>query len=363
MMSYLSGESDLDVPSYYEAIFQHAADAIFVVQPGGVIREANRAALTLTGYSRSELNNILFCSICKGIATCVEEASCTGCFFNHQSLSSFEMQIRAKDGRQYPVTASAATLPEDPLGSMVIVIRDMSQLQRTERERHHRLVTNKIIQAQEEERKRVSRELHDGVGQALYSILIGLKVINHLPLDDEKKRHLLDVQAMVEQTLDEVKNLATDLRPSALDDLGFLPAIRSYAKKFEATFDIKVELVVKGPKRRYSSTVETALYRIVQEAMINAAKYAATDKIKLSLIDTAAEVRLFIEDFGKGFDPSQVEGEGTGLGLYGMKERAALLGGALRIESAPNEGTMVYVRIPIDREGESVHADEGTHRG
>ncbi|MFC7443028.1 ATP-binding protein [Laceyella putida] len=357
-MDLLSERSNTATLSYLEGIFQHISDAILVVQPDGIIREANPAALKLTGYSEEEIKTKHFCTICKGMATCVEEISCLDCFFHHSCLSSFEMRIETREGLQYSVTASASLLPDDPMRAMVIVIREMSQLHRTERERYHRMITNKIIQAQEEERKRVSRELHDGVGQALYSILIGLKVIDYLPLDEPKKKHLFEVQRMVEQTLDEVKNLAADLRPSTLDDLGFLPAIRSYAKKFETTFGIKVELVARGEKRRYSSIIETALYRIVQESMTNAAKYADTDKIRLRLVDTDSEIRVFVEDFGKGFDPSHIQAQGTGLGLYGMQERAALLGGTFRIESSPNEGTIVYVSIPINSKGESIDGED-----
>lgn len=350
-------------PAFLQSLFKHVTDSILVVDESGYVADANPAAEKMTGYNKEELiGKVHFCEICRGMATCTEENTCVNCFAKRASVSSFEMRIRTKDGREIPVTASSSRLPADAFGAMVIIIRDISEQQRTERERFQRLLTNYVIHAQEEERKRVARDLHDGVGQALYSILVGLKVVNQLELDDVIKQHLEDVHQMTARTLEEVKKLAVELRPSALDDLGLVPAIRSYTKRFQYTFGIETELKVTGRQRRYASAVETALYRICQEAMTNAAKYADTDMITVELTDSGDCIELVVTDQGLGFDLSDIKVKGTGLGLYGMKERATLVGGELHIHSVPGDGTSVTVTIPVDDKGESLHVDTDTGR-
>lgn len=153
-----------------------------------------------------------------------------------------------------------------------------------------------------------------------------------------------------------------ELRPSALDDLGLVPAIRSYMKRFEQIFGIELELNSKGTRRRYASVVETTLYRICQEALTNAAKYADTDKISVTIHDSGENIEMIVADQGKGFQLTQVKAAGTGLGLYGMQERACLLGGQVQIVSEFHQGTTIHVSIPLDEKGEPIHVDPRTNR-
>lgn len=348
--------------SILHSIFENVTDAILVVSKEGFVIGANRAAEKITGYPAEELiGKVPFCNICRGMATGTEEITCNECFSTMHSMPSFEMHITAKDGRQFTIAASSTRLPEEADLAMVVILRDMTEQHRMERERFQRQITNYIIQAQEEERKRISRDLHDGVGQALYSIVVGLKVVNQANVDTELKNLLVDIQQMTARALDEVKSMAVELRPSALDDLGLIPAIRSYSKRYEDTFGIVTELDVVGSRRRFHSSVETALYRICQEAMINAAKYADTDKLFVRFRDLGKMIELSIEDFGRGFDLNQLRILGTGLGLYGMKERASLLGGEVDIQSAPGKGTTIKVLIPVNEKGEPLHVDTGTY--
>lgn len=210
-----------------------------------------------------------------------------------------------------------------------------------------------MIEAQEKERKRISRDLHDGVGQALFSILVGLRVVNQLDLDESVQTHLQEVQKLTSQTLEEVKTLSVELRPSALDDLGMVPALRSYARRFEQTFGIETTFDMAGPKRRFSSIIETTLYRMCQEALSNAAKYADSDKVDVHLLVDGDRVELKVQDYGRGFDPHHVQVQGTGLGLFGMRERTTLIGGELQIDSVPGRGTLIHITIPVDESGEA----------
>jgi two-component system sensor histidine kinase NreB len=354
-----------ETTTFLESLFQNVSDGIVVVNADGIIVKVNTAFEQMSGWTSEDLiSKVPLCAICRGMATCMEEASCIDCFASHLKVPAFEMKVLHKSGVEISVTASSSRLPQlDGEGALVLILRDITEQQRVERERYQQMMTRYVIQAQEDERKRISRELHDGIGQALYSIMVGLKVLNHLDLDGPIRDHLQEVQNLTVRTLQEVKHMAVELRPSALDDLGLIPALRSYCKGYESTFGIETKLIVEGGKRRYQPEVETALYRICQEAMTNAAKYADIDMITIRLIDTPESVELHVEDQGIGFEPEHVEVRGTGLGLYGIRERASLLGGEVEIESAPGRGTSVRVEIPLDERGGAKHVNPGADRG
>jgi two-component system sensor histidine kinase NreB len=341
--------------SLLPSIFATISDAMLVIDENGIIVKVNAALEKMTGWTNEELTGKThICEICCGIATCTEDLTCTNCFFKQEKMPSFEMRVKTRDGREYPVAASSAQLPPDSKGKIVLILRDMSAQLKAEKERYQQKLTNYVIQAQEKERKRIARELHDGVGQALYSILVGLNVIGQSNLNEQMKQHVAQIQQMTVKAMEEVKRMALELRPSALDDLGLLPAIRSLMKRVEQMFGLKVDLDVRGNRRRYPAAVETALYRIVQEAMTNTVKYAQTDRLAIVFEDKGSELSVTIVDDGVGFDPEQVEKTGNGLGLFGMRERAQLLGGTVEIRSAPGEGTTVFVKIPL-REEEAEH--------
>ena len=229
-----------------------------------------------------------------------------------------------------------------------VVFHDMSDQAKQEYHDFQKIMTSYILQAQEEERKRVSRELHDGVGQTIYSIIVGLNIIEQLSLDETARNHFSLVKEMATQALDEVRNIAVELRPCSLDDWGIVPALKSFIKQFEQTYGIITELHAKNEGcRRYPPKIETALYRICQEAMINAAKYANVDKLCVTFDEQEQSLYLVVSDAGRGFDLENIEIQGTGLGLYGMRERALLINGVLTIHSKPGEGTDIRLSIPL----------------
>lgn len=231
-----------------------------------------------------------------------------------------------------------------------VIFHDMSEQDQQEYHNFQKIMTSYILQAQEEERKRVSRELHDGVGQTIYSMIVGLNMIEQLPLSDTVRDHFKLVKEMAAQALDEVRNIAVELRPCSLDDWGILPALRSFIKQFEQTYGIVTELHAMGEEHRYPPKVETALYRICQEAMINAAKYANIDKLSVDFYEQDKCLYLAVTDRGRGFDLENIEIKGTGLGIYGMGERARLVNGVFTIRSNPGYGTDIRVCIPLDKE-------------
>ena len=201
-----------------------------------------------------------------------------------------------------------------------------------------------ILEAHEEERKRVSGELHDGIGQALYSILTLLRVIERETNEEKRRQYVQQTKDITSDAMKEVKQISRSLRPSALDDLGFIPALRSFIEDYENMYETKVTFVYEGIEGRLHPNIETALYRICQEAFTNIAKHAEATKIQVALHNEKQHLSLTIKDDGNGFNHQ--EEYSPGLGLYSMKERAQGAGGTFHVFSEKNEGTTIKVTVP-----------------
>jgi two-component system sensor histidine kinase UhpB len=212
-----------------------------------------------------------------------------------------------------------------------------------------RLRASQIINAQEQERKRIARELHDETSQVLTSLLISLAVLEESLTTPEARERIADTRRLAHQTLRAIRSLSIDLRPSALDDLGLLPALRWYVKEYQKKCSIEVDFVSSGFKERLPAEMETALYRIVQEALTNTARHAQAKRVSIMLKEGEKEIEGIISDDGIGFDIEALRkspDNERGLGLAGMTERAVLLDGSLDIASRPGHGTTITVHIP-----------------
>jgi signal transduction histidine kinase len=226
-------------------------------------------------------------------------------------------------------------------------------------ERYSKELTTRVMGAQEEERKRIARELHDETAQSLSTLLITLDLLEQgLPAGDPTLRTGFDrVRGIAKRTLDEVRTLAHDLRPTILDDFGLEAALRWYAEEYRQTFGMPVETdIERVPGERLSPEIELALFRIAQEALTNSGRHGRPSRVRLALSFPDSSARLLVEDDGTGFVSDDVEGPTRhgGLGLYGMRERAELVGAHLEITSAPGRGTRVTASVPLaDRKSES----------
>lgn len=210
-----------------------------------------------------------------------------------------------------------------------------------------------VIEAQEAERKRIARELHDETAQALTSLLIGLRVVERSHDMDEVRERTGELRTLTAQTIDAVRRLAVELRPTTLDNLGLVAAIEAYARDLERKCGTRIGFRAVGiaPEERLAPEVELVVYRVVQEALTNVARHAHAGYAAVTLERLARSIALTVEDDGCGFDPDAIyraPGERT-LGLFGMQERAELLGGRLSLWSAPGRGTRVSVAVPLDR--------------
>lgn len=209
--------------------------------------------------------------------------------------------------------------------------------------------THKIIQAQEDERKRIARELHDGLAQELLLVQIELRKAKYLP-EDEVPEAIKRASEELREVLTHVSRIASNLRPASLDELGLAPAIEAECRQIERSFGVQVTDRIER-LRNVNPDAEVALYRIFQEASSNACKYSRSDTLDVALASDDAGVCLTVRDFGVGFNVDHPEIHGGGLGLAGMRERAGAFGGEVSVESAPGEGCSVRVRIPFGGQG------------
>jgi signal transduction histidine kinase len=211
-------------------------------------------------------------------------------------------------------------------------------------ERITRDALRRVVAAQELERKRLARELHDETGQALTSILLGVKALEAAE-GEARTTAGAAVRELLASTLQDVRRLAVELRPSALDDFGLVPAVERLAETFAERTGIAVDVESRLQGDRLPTEAETALYRIVQEALTNVAKHARASRISILITDKDGAVAAVVEDDGRGFDTR--EPRDAGLGLVGMRERIGLLDGRLTIESSEGGGTSVVAEVPV----------------
>jgi PAS domain S-box-containing protein len=213
-----------------------------------------------------------------------------------------------------------------------------------------RSLSHRLIEAQETERRTLARELHDEAGQALASLRFGLRLLDReIGEGGDVTGRVEELMERTDTVIDGLHRLASNLRPASLDHVGLEAALRRYSRLAESEFGLKVHFKARGmTSERFSTEVETALYRVVQEAMANVAHHARATRADVLLQRRGDRVMVMVEDDGVGFEPDKVcMGGGNHLGLLGLEERAAALGGTLTMESAPGAGTTIVVEVPI----------------
>jgi signal transduction histidine kinase len=227
----------------------------------------------------------------------------------------------------------------ESLGGRAAVAVDLSQ-------RVARDALRRVVAAQELERRRLARELHDETGQALTSILLGLSAVETARNEAELAEAIGSLRELAVSTLQDVRRLAVELRPKALDDFGLLPALKRLGQSVREASSLDVQVEARLGAERLPPEAETSVYRIVQEALTNVVRHAEARHVSVVVTRKNASVSVVIEDDGKGFDPERAD-ESGGVGLLGMRERVQLLDGTLAVESSPGAGTTLVLELPV----------------
>ncbi len=244
------------------------------------------------------------------------------------------------------------------IGSQMSVVMEylsgeISQVGRIiETAKNRQLIGLKIILAQEEERKRIAREIHDGPAQLLANLVLRTEIVERMLVKQEFKMvqdEIVDLKGQVRASLEEIRKVIFNLRPMALDDLGLIPTLRKFIYDFEEKMRIRTLLETRGKEHRLSSAMEAAIYRLVQEALTNVAKHAEASYVVVEITYQAQMVKIVVQDNGCGLRLDQLEKKSKDhFGIIGMRERVELLDGRMEIDSVLNDGTKIIIHIPTN---------------
>jgi PAS domain S-box-containing protein len=392
----LSEERLRESESKYRLLMEQASDGIHTYDTRGGIIETNSKFCEMLGYTREELVRL-------NVADLIPPQDLAAAPIRFDRLRAgetvlAERRLLRKDGSLLPVEISGRMIGDGVLQSIVRDISERKQAEaalrraydglerrvaertaelaranetlkaenaeRLRAEEARRELLLRLVTAQEEERRRISQELHDQMGQQLAALMLGLKALN---ADSYGRQAALctlrQLQELTDQLSREAHTLAWGLRPPALDDLGLHTALYNHVEEWAERSRIAVDFHSAGfDGGRLPFSHETAVYRIAQEALTNVLKHSGADRVSVILERRADHVLTVVEDNGRGFDVERLAEQPAGgrkLGLLGMRERAALLGGTVNVESSPGAGTSVFVRIPVGGAGEG----GGTPRG
>jgi len=335
----------------YRDIFENASDAILIHDLEGNILTANEAMARLSGYGMEELAHMNVASFLSEEGLDLAREVRRKLLQGEAMEKPYEQRIIRKDGTEaFLNVTSSLVLSEGQPVAFQHIARDVTEERRMQEDL--RFYVQQVTKAQEEERKRIARELHDDTAQQLIALSHQLESFasdnKHLSAADMEL--LKKLREQLREAVQGVRHFSRDLRPPMLDDLGLLPALEWLTDDLERQFGIKADLRVIGTERRFIPEAELLFFRIIQEAVSNARRHAEASKVEITIEYDEGKTRGIIRDNGKGFELPETLGElsRTGkLGLIGMEERAKLLGGSLRLESEPGKGTTVVIEAPV----------------
>lgn len=346
---------------YVDKIIESMADMLIVIDPDAKIKTVNQATLDILDYRENEL-------LGKKINMVFGKEFSSESFIDELLGKGFIRNVEKvyfkKDGSKTPVLFSGSIMRDksDKIQGIVCVAQDNTERKRAEdilrrSEKERRLLSGQILAAQENERKRVALELHDGIGQSLTAIKFWVE--NNLKISRKKpgtfkKKGLKPVVPMIQNAIDEIRRISMDLRPSTLDDLGITATISWFSRQFQTIYSgIRIEKEVDVKEVQLPETIATAIFRVMQEALNNVAKHSEADLVHISLLKKGDSIALVIKDNGIGFSLEYEllkENYDRGYGLAGMKERTKLSGGILNVQSSEGKGTIIRALWPCPAE-------------
>lgn len=314
----------------------------------------NKAATELIGFSSEEFLNlnpltIIFQKSENKIVEVLSELE-----LNKTCL--FETNILKNNGEQFPVEICASLSVIEGKSYLIFLCRD-SQLRSDYKKETRSLeklrkLALRLQIIREEERKNIAREIHDELGQNLTFLKIQISLLKKNAVDSELQQKLNDLITICDSTINSVQKITSQLRPDVLDELGLIPAIEWQLKKFKETTNIEYDFNVACEEINLPPECETALFRIFQEALTNVARHSNANLVRIKLLKGDKDIIFEIYDNGKGITKNQIESPNS-LGILGMKERTLVLGGEFTIKSTMNSGTLVRIKIPINKKIEN----------
>lgn len=333
----------------YARLVETAHDVIFWLAPDGRIAAINPAFEKITGWRRADWLGRPFAQLIHpdDVALAVERFYA---ILKGKTPEVWQYRVRKADG-QYAVgefTLAREMKDGKPAGVFGIG-RDITERKRAEEALKN--LSRKILHAQEDERRRISRELHDEVGQSLTAISVALAALkrNGASASPDALKKIAAIQQLLETTMETVHRFARELRPAMLDELGLIPALRSHVKSFAERTGVRARFSADPTAEHLSDDQKTAVFRIVQESLTNVAKHARASRVKISLRRNGNGVCVEIADNGKSFraKPEIAAKQKQRLGLLGMQERVRLVNGQFSIQPEPGRGTTVRVNVPF----------------
>ena len=345
-LSFLISERIRSVPLFYKVLIANVAIVMF-----GAIAGTYVTATTFRDAgapSRFELI-LMFVAIGVVLSVAVNYLVLRAAF---QPLDSLERMADAVRDGDLSARANPLPLSDPQLARLVDTFNGtLDELERGQA--RLRELTTQVIEAQEAERQRIARELHDDTAQILFAQLLSVSALKSSP-HEAVRTTAENLETLTVEAIEGVRRLALELRPPALDDLGVREALGDLAQRFSENTGVQVELEVTGSRDRLAPEAELVLYRVAQEAMTNVVKHARATEARITLARWPDRVDLTVDDNGTGFDPANNrprDSRGLGLGLFGMEERVVLVGGTLAIRALVPSGTRIAVSLPLHKSG------------
>lgn len=337
----------------HRALFDSAPDGILVVEADGRISAANPEAERLFGYERDALLGLPVDALVPPSARerhAGHRATYQADPVRRPMGIGMELEARRADGSTFPVEISLNQGRLDGRDCTVAVVRDVTLRRRL------RDFGAGALRAAEDVRTRIARDLHDDTAQQIAAHLVRLRLLEMASTDEERDEHVRALREGLKGTSESIRRIARGLRPPELAEAGLIVALQAHARRLAESHGLAVTIEGTPPDRALTADGVLVIYRIVQEALTNVARHAGTDRARVEVRVVNRIIEVDISDEGRGFRPHPLAPDGRGLGLIGMQERASMVGGRLRVESDPGEGTRVYLRVPVqvDRELERV---------
>jgi PAS domain S-box-containing protein len=352
------------VPVAREKVFDSMADAVIVVDASDRVVDLNRPAQRLLEQPAARV-------IGQDVGQCFGAWPDLVARYRHVSAANDEIVVGEGENQEiYDLQLSLLHSRRGQVGGRLLVLRDVTRHKQAEaeirrlnahledqvRERTRQLtaanerlevLSRQLMEVQEQERRHLALELHDELGQILNSVKLSLDLMSQLPAPAARSHHER-AQTLTADLIHRVRELALDLRPSMLDDLGLVTALKSLCKRHASQAGVQANFETRVPEPcRFSPSIEIAIYRIAQEALTNASRHAGVDQVRVTLQADDNQLTLEISDTGAGFWPEAVLTTQRSTGLSGMRERVRLLGGSLTIDSAPGQGTRLTACLPV----------------